>query len=178
MNEEGNLDLLPFFLDEDDEDRMLDEGVHTLQAPALLSPVSHLQQLRKYPCLAARLVKVKQLARSQIDFDVGIPRVRRLLQAVQLVGDDFAPLVNGEKGLQHTLVFLPTTKVIHQGDVSFCEKLAKFLCDVLLLSFGMFPASGGLPLIQPTHESPEYAAHIILSFTGFPAAFLIRCVLD
>ena len=45
MNEEGNLDLLPFFLDEDDEDGMLDEGVHTLQTPALLSPVPHLQQL-------------------------------------------------------------------------------------------------------------------------------------
>ena len=45
MNEEGKLDLLPFFLDEDDEDGMLDEGCHTLQAPALLSPIPHPQQL-------------------------------------------------------------------------------------------------------------------------------------
>ena len=45
MNEEGKLDLLPFFLDGDDEDGMLDEGCHTLQAPALLSPIHNPQQL-------------------------------------------------------------------------------------------------------------------------------------
>ena len=32
-------------------------------------------------------------------------------------------------------------KVIHQGDVSFCEKLAKFLSNVLVLPLGMFPSS-------------------------------------
>ena len=45
MNEEGKLDLLPFFPDEDDEDGMLDESCHTLQAPALLGPIPHPQQL-------------------------------------------------------------------------------------------------------------------------------------
>ena len=84
------------------------------------------------------------------------------------------PLVNGEEGLQYTLVFVPMTKVIHQGDVALSEKLAKLVGDVLVLPLCMFPSSRGLPLIQAAHN----AARFIFSFTGIPAAILIRCMPD
>ena len=126
--------------------------------------------------MAARLSKVKQLARSQLDFDVGVLQVCGLLQAIQLVGDDLAPLVNGEEGLQYTLVFVPMTKVIHQGDVALSEKLAKLVGDVIVLPLCMFPSSKGLPLIQVAHESTEYAARFLQVFLQLFSS--VACLID
>ena len=62
MEEEGELDLLPLFPDEDDQDRVLDQRGQAVDAPALLRSIPDSHQLCQDSRLAARLLQVKQLA--------------------------------------------------------------------------------------------------------------------
>ena len=62
MNEEGELDLLPLLPDEDHHDWMLDQGGHTVKAPALVCPVPHPHQLGEDLRLSTRLDQVKEHA--------------------------------------------------------------------------------------------------------------------
>ena len=45
MEEEGELDLLPLFPDEDDQDRVLDQRGQAVEAPALLRSIPDSHQL-------------------------------------------------------------------------------------------------------------------------------------
>ena len=62
MEEEGELDLLPLFPNEDDQDRVLDQRGQAVEAPALLCSIPDSHQLCQDSRLAARLLQVKQLA--------------------------------------------------------------------------------------------------------------------